>query len=46
MRLAQEEIPQPELLRLLLRPEEGDDERRERRGDEDGEHAVCERRRW
>ena len=28
-------------LRLLFRPEEGDDERRERGGDEDGEHAVA-----
>ena len=38
-------LQEPEPLRLLLRPEEGDNERRERRGDEDGEHAVCEWRR-
>ena len=32
---------EPEALRLLLGPEEGDDEGRERGGDEDREHAVA-----
>ena len=34
-------LQDPEPLRLLLGPEEGNDERRERGGDEDRKHAVC-----
>ena len=41
MSFAEEEVPETKLLGLVLRPVERDDERGERRGDEDGEHAVC-----
>ena len=35
------DIHEPKALRLLLRPEQGDDKRRKRGRNEDGEHAIA-----